>query len=96
VKGIGTDTCHDTNGHYHEESGGAKMRRNFQWNGALAIFLVLVLTGFSDEGWAADNYPTKPISVVIGYQPGSTDVSLRLFTESAAKGLFLIDAFDTP
>ncbi|MFH0801985.1 MAG: tripartite tricarboxylate transporter substrate binding protein [bacterium] len=64
------------------------MRRNFQWMGGLAIFfLVLLVTGFSDEGRAADSYPTKPITVVICYQPGSTDVSLRLFTERMASYL---------
>jgi tripartite-type tricarboxylate transporter receptor subunit TctC len=62
------------------------MRRDFQRTGTLAIFfLVLLLIGFSNEGRAADNYPTKPITVVIGYTPGSTDMGLKSLVDALAE-----------
>jgi len=56
--------------------------------GGLAILiLVLQVTVFPDDGRAAESYPTQLITVVICYQPGSTDVSLRPFTEKMASYL---------
>ncbi len=64
------------------------MRRNFQRIGGLAIFiLVLQITVFPGYCQAVETYPTQPITVVICYQPGSTDVSLRPFTDKMASYL---------
>ena len=54
-----------------------------KWMSMLMITSLMVVMGWAtSEGWAAEvKYPTRPIQVVIGFTPGSTDVALRLFTE---------------
>ncbi len=54
-----------------------------RWMSVLMITSLAVMMGYATgESWAAETkYPTRPIQVVIGFTPGSTDVALRLFTD---------------
>lgn len=50
------------------------------WKGSLLLACVLCLT-FSSYSYAKDDYPNKPIQMIICYQPGDTDMNLRPFVE---------------
>jgi tripartite-type tricarboxylate transporter receptor subunit TctC len=67
------------------KTGGEAMRRqkHFGWVSIMVIVGFLVLMGWStkESSAAAEKYPTKPIQIVIGFQPGLTDVCLRIFTD---------------
>jgi tripartite-type tricarboxylate transporter receptor subunit TctC len=54
-----------------------------KWMSILMITSFMLVMGWAtSEGWAAEvKYPTRPIQVVIGFGPGSTDMALRIFTE---------------
>jgi len=51
--------------------------------GMQAIIVVFIILGCAIwEGHAAEaKFPTRPIQIIIGFQPGSTDIALRPFTE---------------
>ena len=52
-----------------------------------AIFLVMVsfiagMAAVAREGWTAEGkYPSRTIQVIICFQPGSTDMTLRPFAD---------------
>ncbi|HSR10428.1 MAG TPA: tripartite tricarboxylate transporter substrate binding protein [Thermodesulfobacteriota bacterium] len=52
--------------------------------GVIALILVL---GIAAESPAQKKYPTKPINVIIPFQPGDTDNNLRPFTEKMSQYL---------
>ena len=56
-----------------------RRQKDFQWMDILVIFTFLTAMGWAtSESWAAEvKYPNKPIQVVIGFNPGGTDASLR-------------------
>jgi len=61
------------------------MRRQRHFKGmnlmVVVTFLMMMLWA-GNEGWAAEvKYPARPIQIVIAYQPGTTDVAIRPFTE---------------
>ena len=46
------------------------------------MVLMVAMSWVKNEIWAAEvKYPTRPIQIVVAYQPGSTDVSIRPYTE---------------
>ena len=50
----------------------------------LAVLLAafMGMTCVAEKGWAAEvKYPTRPVQIIIGYAPGTTDAGLRPFTE---------------
>jgi len=51
--------------------------------GIFGFVLVILLVALSFSGtWAAEKkFPSKPIQVIIGFQPGDTDNTLRPFVE---------------
>lgn len=61
------------------------MRRARLFRGMNLVVLVtslMVMLWATNEGWAAEvKYPTRPIQIIIGYAPGTTDAGLRPFTE---------------
>lgn len=59
--------------------------RRFFFAGTLA--LALILSAFGGYLAAKEKFPTKPIQVVIGFQPGDTDNLLRPFTEKMPEHL---------
>ena len=57
----------------------------FFWIGVMLFGLILLVMG---EGVAAEKkFPTKPINVIIPFQPGDTDNNLRPFTDKMAQYL---------
>ncbi len=49
---------------------------------------VAVISLTAAASWAQDKkYPTRPIQVIVGYNPGSTDTYIRVFTEYLPKYL---------
>ena len=48
---------------------------------AVLCFLVMGLICESTNCQAAEKYPTRPIQVVIGFQPGGTDIGFRPFVD---------------
>ena len=51
--------------------------------GAISIVtFVMLIEGSTLSPWAAEiKYPTRPIQIIIGYEPGSTDMGLKPFTD---------------
>lgn len=53
----------------------------FVW---LVLFLFLAIAMSANQGWAAEKYPSKPITLIVGYGAGgSTDVVARTLSEAA-------------
>ncbi len=62
-----------------------KLRHNAFFRAALACCLLPLLLPAAATG---QSYPSRPVSMVIGWPPGgSTDISIRLLTAEAAKDL---------
>ncbi len=58
------------------------MRKNMmRWRIVILICLIASIISIYARSEAADKYPSRPIEVVIGFGPGSTDVALRPFLE---------------
>jgi tripartite-type tricarboxylate transporter receptor subunit TctC len=54
----------------------------------IVIVIGLLIVGLISESTnckAADKYPSRPIQIVIGYEPGSTDAALKVFTDKMAE-----------
>lgn len=64
-------------------------QRSFQGMNRMAWATFLIFMGWASvEGWTAEvKYPTRPIQVIIGYQPGTADAGLRPFIEKAPEHL---------
>lgn len=60
-----------------------KRGKNNKWMSILFIGVFLTLMGWaaSESRAVGVNYPQRPIQVIIGFQPGSTDMALRPFVE---------------
>lgn len=60
-----------------------KKQRCFRLASTLTIVALIMIIGWAaSESWAAEKkYPTRPIQVVVAYNPGSTDTYLRPFIE---------------
>ena len=56
-------------------------QRNLKLVTALMIVALSILMVTNTSWSAAENYPTKPIQVVISYAPGDTDANLRPFID---------------
>ncbi len=54
---------------------------------AVAASLLIVASGQVTDCLAAEKYPTRPIQVVIGFEPGSTDTAVKVFTDRLAEVL---------
>ncbi len=58
------------------------MRKNMmRWRIVILVCLIASIISIYARSEAADKYPSRPIEVVIGFGPGSTDVALRPFVE---------------
>ncbi len=54
--------------------------------GSVLIVASFLLFAFACVGYAATDYPTKPINYIIGYTPGSSaDITIRPLAEAAGK-----------
>jgi tripartite-type tricarboxylate transporter receptor subunit TctC len=53
----------------------------------IAILTVILALSTTGETLAAEKFPTKPITVVIGFPPGDTDNILRPFIEKMSEYL---------
>ena len=64
-----------------------RRERLLRWtSAALAAMLVVAVSGAA--GWAADEYPNRPIRIVVGFAPGgSSDTAARLVGERLSKRL---------
>ncbi len=64
-------------------------QKNSKGIGILVVVAFIMVTGWGvNRGWTADiKYPTKPIEIIIGYQPGSTDVVIKPFSDKMAEYL---------
>jgi tripartite-type tricarboxylate transporter receptor subunit TctC len=60
-----------------------KRQKSFQFLGMLSMMTFIMVAAWDTPGtWAAEiKYPTRPIQIIIGYEPGSTDMGLKPFTE---------------
>lgn len=58
------------------------MTKGSKWMGGLAVLSFVIMGWAGGECWPAEGkYPSRPIQVVIPYQPGATDMALRPFVE---------------
>ena len=57
--------------------------KSFQKMGVMILaFLLAMMGGMAGKGWTAETkYPTRPIQIIVGFAPGSTDMAVRPFTE---------------
>jgi tripartite-type tricarboxylate transporter receptor subunit TctC len=56
-----------------------KKKRRCSW--CVVILALFMVISFVGEGLSAEKFPTKPITLVIGFNPGDTDNILRPFME---------------
>jgi tripartite-type tricarboxylate transporter receptor subunit TctC len=56
-------------------------QRNLKLATALMIVALSILMARNTSWSAVENYPTKPIQVIISYAPGDTDANLRPFID---------------
>lgn len=69
-------------------------QRHHRWMGVLIIVAIIILS-VTSEGWTAQKkYPNKTIQLVVVYQPGLTDMILRLFVDKFPEYLGQPVAFD--
>ena len=55
--------------------------RVFRFLGPILAVMGFILSGMGESFAAEEEFPTKPIQVIIPFQPGSTDVVLRAFVD---------------
>ncbi len=47
----------------------------------LSVFMILVLTGWVEQGHSQQKYPTRPVNLVVGYPPGgASDLTARVLS----------------
>ncbi len=57
------------------------------WMSIVIVICVLIMGLICESTTcrSAEKYPSRPIQIVIGYDPGSTDAALRVFTDKMAE-----------
>jgi len=59
-----------------------RKQNRFHWMSMMMIGFFLVMVCLTSQAWAAgEKYASRPIQIVVGYQPGTVDTSLRPFTD---------------
>ncbi len=64
-----------------------KKQKHLDWISTVIVTCLLIagLSNGATNSQAAEKYPSRPIQVLIGFEPGSPDAVLRVFTDKITK-----------